>query len=113
MQRVTRLLQGEGPLTIRDIARELGITPDHARGAIGKARASGQVHIAGYRRDSDGGRLYPRALWAAGQGVDAKKPPPLTELDYNRRHRQRKTRAISSVWQLGTPVDDRRVGRGA
>lgn len=107
---MTRLLAEHGPMTAREIAAELGVSPEYVRGSLGRAKADKQIHIKAWRRDEDGGRLYPRAIWAAGDGRDAPKPPKLTKLDYNRRHRQRKARAVSSVWQLGRAVDHRRLG---
>lgn len=111
MQRVTRLLMEDGPMTAQDIARELGVRIEIARGMCGKAKQCKQIRIVGWRRDEDSGRLYPRAVYAVGAGKDAPKPPPLTRREYNRRHRGRKARAVPSVWALAVPVDRRRIGR--
>lgn len=109
-QKVTRLLEELGPMTAQDIARELGIRIETARGMCGKAKHAGQIRIVTWRRDEDSGRLYPRAVYAAGSGKNAPKPKPLTRYDYNRRHRTRKRLAVASVWELAKPVDFRRIG---
>lgn len=97
-------------MTAQDIARELGVRIEIARGMCGKAKAARQIRIVAWRRDEDGGRLYVRAVYTAGHGRDAIKPAPLTRLEYNRRHRDRKRRAVPSVWALAVPVDHRRTG---
>ena len=111
-QRIIAALTEHGPLSLRDLVRELGDHYDLVSAALGAMRPS-RVHISAYRRDSDGGRLYPRALWAAGPGTDAKPPGALSDTQYNQRHRAVKRGAVNSVWALGTPVEVRRVGRRA
>jgi hypothetical protein len=110
MQRVTLFLSEHGPMTAQDVARDMAVKIELARGMLGKAKHCGQVRIVGYRRDEDSGRLYTRAVYAAGSGPDAKRIPPLTRNEYNRRYRSRKSRAVASVWMLAVPVEHRRIG---
>lgn len=109
-QRVTALLIEHGHMTMREIARELRVRPEIASGMLGKAKQCKQIRIVGYRRDEDGGRLYPRAVYAAGSGPDAPRLPQRGSTDHSRRQRDRKRLAVSSVWQLAVPVDKRRFG---
>lgn len=98
-----------GPLSAREIAAEIGAPMHLVRAYCGAHKSLGHCHIAAWRRDDDGGVLYPRALYAFGPGSDAPKPAPLSRTEYNRRHRQRKARAVASVFALGQCVDQRRA----
>ena len=86
-ERILALLREHGPMTQRDIAADLGVPLPNIYKAVNWLRITERVHIAGYRRDEDSGKLAPRALWADGHGRMARviKPPPLTYAEYNRR----------------------------
>ncbi len=111
MRRITRLLAEHGPMTARDLAREMNVGVENARAKLGAAKALGQVYIASWRRDSDGGRLYPRAVWAAGDKPDAPRPGPLTRRQYWERQKQRLQNRLTSVFDLAVPAYRRRVPR--
>lgn len=94
------LLKELGPMTMREIADQLRIDLDRIRSFIGSTRQKkpGVIYIQSYRRDEDGGRLYPRAVWAAGNLPDAKRPPKLGHPEYNRRARKKKK--VASIFHL-------------
>ena len=104
--RILRLLQENGPLSAREIATELRLEATNRVGAA--LQGSKNFHIHSYRRDSDGGRLYPRALYAYGPGRNAPKPKPLTKVDYNKRSKAKMKHTVTSVWDLGIPVRERK-----
>lgn len=81
--RILNLLQELGPMTARELAEQLKIK--HVNQIAAALQGCDNFHISGYRRDEDGGRLYPRALYAYGLGKDANKPPKLSKQEYNRR----------------------------
>jgi len=81
--KILTLLQELGPMTARELAEQLKIK--HVNQIAAAIQGSDNFHISGYRRDEDGGRLYPRALYAYGPGKDANKPPKLSKQEYNRR----------------------------
>lgn len=81
--KILNLLQELGPMTARELAEQLKIK--HVNQIAAALQGRDNFHISGYRRDEDGGRLYPRALYAYGPGKDAKKPPKLSKQEYNRR----------------------------
>lgn len=88
-------------MTAREIAEELGLKHiTQVSAALGPFRGT-LVRVGGWRRDEDGGRLYPRALYAAGPGVDAPKPEKLPRSEYNRRARHKLRSQVASVWELG------------
>ena len=97
------LLRDHGPLTRREIAEELGNKAIASLASVMQQYRGTLVHISGYRRDSDGGRLYPRALYKYGPGVDAKRPRPLPKAEYNKRARSKCKKMVSSVFDLAIP----------
>lgn len=100
-----------GEMSCREIATELHISVSHARSAVCKLKQLKKVYIAYYRRDSDGGRLYPRAVYALGSKRDAAPIGALTPTELNSRYRKAKKTAVNSVFMLGVPVEERRLGR--
>jgi len=102
------LLREHGPMTARDLARDIGTDVSNIRATLSRHRSA--WHVSGYQRDVVDGRLYPRAMYRAGPGRNATKPGPLSETEYNRRHRARKRLVVNSVFALGTPVNVMRVG---
>ena len=101
-QKIIDLLTELGPMTMREIADQLKTDINQVRCFIGSVRQKkpGVIYIQSYRRDEDGGRLYPRALWAAGNLPDAKRPPKLGHPEYNRRARLKKKKAVASIFHL-------------
>lgn len=104
--RILNLLQELGPMTARELAEQLKIK--HVNQIAAALQGCDNFHISGYRRDEDGGRLYPRALYAYGPGKDAKKPPKLSRQEYNKRSKAKMRKTVSSVWDLGIFYEDRR-----
>lgn len=101
-QKIIALLTELGPMTMREIADQLKTDLDRIRSFVGSTRQKkpGVIYIQSYRRDEDGGRLYPRAVWAAGNLPDAKRPPKLGRPEYNRRSRKKKKKAVASIFHL-------------
>lgn len=112
--RIEALLKEHGPMTAREITEDLGASFGAVRarlGAMKRAKRGQRVFIAGWQRDDDGGRTYPRAKWAAGKQRDARKPAPLNTAEYNRRHRERKMKVVNNVFALSVPREHRRLTR--
>ena len=103
------LLNEHGPMTAREIAEEMNISINAVTAILRRKYINQRDdwHIAGYRRDEDGGRLYPRALYMAGPGVNSPKPKPLSHHEYNKRARSKTKRRVASVFQLGVYYEDR------
>ena len=101
-QQIVDLLIELGPMTMREIAAELKIDLDRIRSFVGSTRQKkpGVIYIHSYRRDEELGRLYPRAVWAAGNLPDAKRPPKLGHPEYNRRARKKRKQAVASIFHL-------------
>jgi hypothetical protein len=102
-QQIIDLLTASGPMTQREMAEELGLDVDLLRGYIGalRQRRPGVLYVHSYRRDEDGGRLYPRALWAVGDKPDAKRIKPLPKAVYNKRGKDKMKTRVASVFHLG------------
>ena len=69
-------------------------------------RAAGLCHIGRWHRTA--GR--PAAVWVRGPGVDEPMPPPLSQAEYNRRHRQRVKKAIERA-RDGKGFNERYAGK--
>lgn len=89
-------------MTMREIADQLKTDVDTIRHFLGALRCKrpGVIYIHSYRRDEDGGRLYPRALWAAGNLPDAKRLPRLDKKETSRRARLKRKKLVASVFHL-------------
>lgn len=108
--RITALLEEHPGLSAREVSEQLSAKCSHIRAAICRMRSAKELHISGWRRDEDGGRLYIRALYSLGDKRDAKKPPPLSNTEYCRRWFKKKARAVNSVFALGLPIIARTTG---
>ena len=99
---VRAALRDLGPLTRAEVQRELALPRDHVSAVVSRLHAAGDVHIQTYTHDDEGCKRYPRAVYAWGAGVDAKKP----KVDRNAvgMRSQKVTRVriqTSSVFNLG------------
>lgn len=104
-----KVIEELGPMSAREVAEHMGISYSFGRAAVSYCKNLKQIYIHSYRRDEDGGRLYPRALYAAGNLPDAKKMKPLPVSAYRKRHTKKKQAIVNSVFGLATPVDHRRL----
>jgi len=110
------LLRDHGPMTATELADAVGTKPKNIRAILVTRRKTpdgARWHISEYRREEVHGRLYPRAVYKFGKGRNAKKPPPLTQTEYNKRYRSRKRSCVTSVFDLGKSIDKLVVGRWA
>lgn len=98
-------------MTMREIADQLKTNIDRIRNFIGSVRAKkpGVIYIQSYRRDEDGGRLYPRAVWAAGNRPDAKRLPRLDKKETSRRARLKRKKLVASVFHLPLIYENKRT----
>lgn len=109
-ERILKLL-AHNNLSCREISLEIDVSLAHIRSAVSKLKKAKKIYVWRYRRDEDGGRLYPRAIYAFGNGRDATPPGALSDTEYNRRHRENQRGAVNSVFMLGVPVHKRKLGR--
>ena len=77
-------------------------------------RMGKQIHIVSYVYDAEGARRYPRAVYALGNGVDAKKPVA-NKKENKRRYaaKQKGFYKMNSVFNLGKSRDQIRAERKA
>lgn len=73
-------------------------------------RAGKQIHITHYVYDAEGARRYPRAVYALGDGVDAKKPKA-SHKENRRRYEAKKKNMyrMNSVFNMGKSRDQIRA----
>lgn len=73
-------------------------------------RVGKQIHVNHYVYDAEGARRYPRAVYALGDGVDAKKPKAST-LENRRRYDAKKKGMyrMNSVFNMGKSRDQIRA----
>lgn len=107
--RLLALLEDQPSQSAIELRQATGLGERHVSAALARLKnLLRYIHISGWRRDEDGGRLYVRALYSVGSKRDASKPPPLTRADYTRRYRARTT-VVPSIFHLGAPIDSRRI----
>lgn len=94
--RVLDALEHVGPMTTADMREHLGLARDPGGSLMSRLKSSGRVHVEEWRREHDGARRYPRAVWAFGPGRNAPKPPPIPRADLERK-RLRCAQAAMSV----------------
>ena len=89
MDRILLSLRDDGPATRAQLERRVGLDPKNAGKTVSRLvavmdrpladRGRRRAHIAGWTRDEhEGGRAYPRPIYAYGHGANAPKPPPQT-----------------------------------
>lgn len=109
-QQIVEAINRDGPMTSAEIGEAIEVKLTYARALVGKSKS---LVIVAWRRDySGGGRYYPRPVYGvrtSPQQRDLKRPPRQTVSESCRRHRDRLKLAVSSVFQLGTPIVKRRV----
>lgn len=106
-QKVLDLLAQNGPMTRAEITKELGYERDYVSSVVGRlstklVKTPKRIHIIGYTYDMEGERRYPRAIFALGDGKDAKRPK--ADLKANKRRYREKLKGrfyMNSVFNLG------------
>lgn len=78
------------------------------------ARIGKQIHIVSYVYDAEGARRYPRAVYAIGDGEDAKKPKA-SQKENRRRYDAKRVGLyrMNNVFNLGKSRDQIRAERKA
>lgn len=110
---IERALEEGGPATVARLAHELERDRRSIRTALNFMRdREGRVHISGYTRDLQPGRIVGRvaAVFALGSKKDAAHPGPMSAAETARRQRDKRRRVVSSVFQLGVPQHRKRLG---
>lgn len=110
-ERVLALLE-VAPMTAQALSGlMLDATTNRVTAVLHRLREQGRVHIHQWDRNECGGRLYPRAIYALGSGLDARKPPRLPRKVYCARYKAKRRAAeadaqranrprVTSVWDL-------------
>lgn len=89
IDQVLASLRDDGPQTRAQLERRLGLNEKNAGQVVHRIiqvmdrpladRGRRRAHIAGWTRDEhEGGRAYPRPIYAYGHGANAPKPKPQT-----------------------------------
>lgn len=106
-EQIMKLLEELGPLTRSEVCEHLGVERGAAAAILTRLcketpMRPKRAHIAGYTYDTEGLRRYPRALYAAGNRPDKKKPKSQPS-ENRKRYRQklRKQMTMNSVFNMG------------
>ena len=105
--KILKIVEEYGPLTRHEVCAYLGIDRAHVSAIITRMTkatkvAGKRLYVESYVYDSEGQKRYPRAVYAAGNKPDAKRPKPdhkETRRRYNANLRKRMT--CNSVFNLG------------
>lgn len=99
--KIEAALERRGAMTRDELCKALGQARHIVAAVLNRLRATGRVHIAEWRRHAPGQREYPRPVYAAGPGVDAKRPPKIERKEANRRYRKIRGAGMQSIFDLG------------
>ena len=102
--KIEAALERRGAMTRDELCKALGQDRRTVAGVLKRLRDTGRVHIAEWRRHATGQREYPRPVYAAGTGVDAKRPPKIERKEANRRYREIRGVGVHSVFDLGRVI---------
>lgn len=91
-QRILRMLAELGPMTRLEICRELEPNAQNISSLVSALLREQpcnprRVHISGWICEIEGGRRYPRAIYALGDKPDAKRPRPMKRAEIVARYR--------------------------
>ena len=107
--RVLDIIKEVGPVTSREVAEQTGWSHSFARAAVSYCNKEKLIHICEWRRDEDGGRLYPRPVYNIGNRKNAQRIKPLTATEYRKRYKQAKKNMVPDIFSAAVPVDERRL----
>lgn len=112
-ERIRDLLRTVGPMTVSQLVR---LMPEMSQGNLAKAlgwmthhtrNPNKRTHIKEWVYQDEIGRYYPRAVYAAGPGRNARKPVPQSHSVRQKLSRARRQvvvpNAPRAVWDLGRP----------
>lgn len=99
--KIEAALERRGAMTRDELCRLTGQERHIVVAVLNRLRAAGRVHISEWRRHAPGQREYPRPVYAAGPGVDAKRPPKIERKEANRRYREIRGAGVRSIFNLG------------
>lgn len=112
-------LEQYGPQSRAELEASAGIPKENISAILSRLnkkapRIGKQIHIVEYVYDAEGARRYPRAVYAAGDGKDVKKPEASPKENKRRYDAKRKGWFVmNSVFNLGKSRDQIRAERKA
>lgn len=114
---ITILLRAEGPMTTTELARATGLQRDWVSAAIGRMKKPlvtlpRRIHIAAWRRDSEGLRDYLRPVYALGDLPDAPRPKPVSKAESSKRWREATKAQVRGNFVFNMGMQVRQVLRG-
>jgi hypothetical protein len=92
-----RILQAEGPMVGRDLARELGLVSKNLWRTLRPLVNQGVVHVHRYERGTSG---TPKPVFKAGPGKNATLPKSLTRKQISKRYRERMKRERPAEYRV-------------
>lgn len=100
--RILDALEQHGPMTSSEMCQHLGVPRTSAARVLTRLlrpspRIPRRVHISAWRREVDGQRNYLRAVYAAGDGADARRPAVKSHRDSHREYAQRCAAKVAPI----------------
>lgn len=103
--KIEAALERRGAMTRDELCSLTGQERHIVIAVLKRLRDTGRVHISEWRHHAPGQREYPRPMYAAGAGVDAKRPPKVERKEANRRYRKIRGGGVHSVFDLGRVIN--------
>jgi hypothetical protein len=101
-----------GPVSAAEVSFEMKLELHAVRSHMSAMRRQGKLYLDSYRREESFGRAQVRPLYKAGPPPEnykePKKPARLSKSEHNKRFKSKRKVFVSSVFQLGVPVEKRR-----
>ena len=113
---ITIALRTEGPMTTTELARATGMHRDWVSAAVGRMKKTlatlpRRVHVAAWRRDSEGLRDYLRPVYGLGDLPDAPRPKPISKAESSKRWREATKAQVRGNFVFNTGMQTRAVLR--
>lgn len=103
----------DGPMTVSQLAEDTGCGREAIRKAMSRAAAQPrprQVHVKAWAHEDEGGRTYPRQVYALWDGPNKARPKPMGRAEIVRRwnHKRARLMRAASVFSLAVTVREAR-----
>ena len=95
---IEKCLANEAVKTVADMSIQTGINRDTVSKSINRMVKRGDAHIADWKREQPGTKAHLRPAYMLGQGINKRKPEPLTGAQKSKRYRRKGT--VKTVWVL-------------
>jgi hypothetical protein len=107
--KILKYLQENEEAGTLELCEALNIPPSSIRAIICILKQKRKVYVSRWEYNEEFGYLRQRAIYVLGDKRDAKKLPKKEMAELRARHLQKKRFRVSNVFDLGVPLESRRL----